>query len=196
MTATNNALMHTLVDQALTAFTCAMCHSFLQGATPAETDKLLEDREHEAIANLQHLTNLKLLHPPRAREQIQRWQELLSETVALLKLLSSADCTPSNTAAASAALLQAQGLEPPSAQAKVSGLLHGVPQDERTQRQVWRQLSNHIHRLLVLLDREVGGSGWLVAGGGGVARFGGVLFERGCSDEVLARLPTPKGHTG
>lgn len=112
-------------------------------------------REQEAIKNLQHLTNLRLLHPPRARQQIQRWQELLSETVALLKLLSSSSSTPSNTAAAAAAVVQAQGLQPQSSQAKVTGLLHGVPQDDKQRQQVWRELSGHVHRLLVLLDEEV-----------------------------------------
>lgn len=118
-------------------------------------EALLAAREHEAIANLQHLTNLKLLHPPRSREQIQRWQALLSETVALLRLLSAAKTCPSNTAEAAAAVVRAQGLPSQGVQAKPQGLLHGVPSDEKTRREVWRALSGHVHRLLVLLDKEV-----------------------------------------
>lgn len=112
-------------------------------------------REREAIANLQHLANLKLLHPPRSREQIVRWQELLSETVALLRLLSASKTQPSNTADAAAAVLPAQGLTAAAVQARPEGLLHGVPQDDRKRREVWRALSSHVHRLLVLLDKEV-----------------------------------------
>lgn len=115
-------------------------------------------REREAIANLQHLTNLKLLHPPRAREQIQRWQALLSEFISLLRLLSTSSSMPSNTADAAAALVRSQGLGAAAAAAqgkKPEGLLHGVPQDERKRREVWRALSGHVHRMLVLLDKEV-----------------------------------------
>lgn len=117
--------------------------------------QLLADRENEAIRNLQHLTNLRLLHPPRTLEQIKRWQGLLSETVALLKLLSATSSTPSNTAAAAAAVLKAQGLQPQGSQAKPTGLLHGVPSDDKQRREAWRALSGHVHRLLVLLDKEV-----------------------------------------
>jgi hypothetical protein len=120
-----------------------------------DKEALMAAREREAIANLQHLTNLKLLHPPRSREQIQRWQALLSETVALLRLLSAAKTCPSNTAEAAAAVVRAQGLTPQGAQAKPQGLLHGVPSDEKTRRELWRALSGHVHRLLVLLDKEV-----------------------------------------
>jgi hypothetical protein len=116
----------------------------------------MEAREREAIANLQHLTNLKLLHPPRSREQIQRWQAMLSEAVALLKLLSAAKTTPSNTPDAAATVVRAQGLSAAASQGKPDGLLHGVPQDDRKRREVWRELSSHVHRLLVLLDKEVG----------------------------------------
>lgn len=115
----------------------------------------LEAREREAISNLQHLTALKLLYPPRSREQIQRWQALMGEAVALLRLLSSAKTTPSNTAEAAAAVVGAQGLPAAASKAKPEGLLHGVPQDDRKRREVWRELSSCVHRLLVLLDKEV-----------------------------------------
>jgi hypothetical protein len=122
-------------------------------------------REREAIANLQHLTNLKLLHPPRAREQIQRWQALLTEVVALLRLLSTSSSMPSNTAEAAAAVVTSHGLAQSAGTAaaaaaqgkKPEGLLHGVPQDEKKRREVWRALSGHVHRMLVLLDKEVCG---------------------------------------
>lgn len=127
----------------------------MQGATEQETQQLLAAREREAIANLQHLTNLRLLHPPRSREQIQRWQELLGETVALLRLLSASPSSPSNTASAAEAVVRAHGLRPCTGQVKAAGLLHGVPADDKRRRQAWRELSAHVHRLLVLLDREV-----------------------------------------
>lgn len=140
-------LMRTLVPNCWAHVVSTACP--VQGAN-------MDDREREAIANLQHLTNLKLLHPPRSREQIQRWQAMLSEAVALLKLLSAAKTIPSNTPDAAAAVVRAQGLSAAASQAKPDGLLHGVPQDDRKRREVWRELSSHVHRLLVLLDKEVG----------------------------------------
>jgi hypothetical protein len=114
------------------------------------------DREREATVNLTHLADLKLLHPPRTRQQIERWQELLSETIALLKLLSSSKTCPSNTAAAAAAVVGARGLQMPQDSAQLEGLLHGVPREDRDRRAAWRKLSGHMDRLLVLLDKEVG----------------------------------------
>jgi hypothetical protein len=117
-------------------------------------------RELEAIANLQHLINLKLLHPPRAREQIERWQALLAETVNLLRLLSTSSNIPSNTSEAAAAVVAAHGVAPAAAAAtaqakKPQGLLHGVPVEDRERREVWRALSGHVHRMLKLLNKEV-----------------------------------------
>jgi hypothetical protein len=113
----------------------------------------VREREREAITNLQHLGKLKLLWPARTRQQMQRWQGLLAEVVHLLKLLSSTGSCPANTEAVAAAVTS--GARQPGS-SKATGLLHGVPQDDRERQAAWRDLSSSVSRLLTLLDKEVG----------------------------------------
>lgn len=113
---------------------------------------------------LKGLSGLKLLHPPNDRKQQRRWAKLLSESVRLLRLLSTPPSSPSNTAgAARAAAAVAAGDRFGVAAAEVTalaaagkGLLHGLPSDEMVRLEAWKDLTSCMGTLIKTLDKEVG----------------------------------------
>lgn len=124
----------------------------------ANEEKLKINRE--AVNVFEALAPLKLLHPATQRAQLHRWQDMLSEIIHLLHLLSKSSTTPANAPAAAAELLAAARVQTAAGAGQLTGLLHGITLDDKSQPEVLRDLGCTMSRLLTQLQEEVGG--WVV----------------------------------
>eukprot|EP00878_Enallax_costatus_P004393 GHUV01004631.1.p1 GENE.GHUV01004631.1~~GHUV01004631.1.p1 ORF type:complete len:1313 (+),score=319.45 GHUV01004631.1:85-4023(+) len=107
------------------------------------------------------LLRFKLPHPAPSREQANRRQELLKETLRFIKLLSTSSSSPSNlkaaVAAASAPDVFASGSAAAAAVAGTAhtGMLHAVPADDAQQLKGYQELLTSLEFLLKCLRQEV-----------------------------------------